>query len=178
MRIIELKILSFLMLLCMTASCSMMDKSSSVIEEDKLYVTRKYVGNYLDYRHTTPDMYGNPDLIWITTTLDSIYGKISAFGKDCTFTEGDRLFLRRVLTTSGKDQKWIYQIENDASAYYMINEYQNHNNVIVKTWFNTIPENTSPYNFISSERLAQMSGGQTGSTAETNQLSGQGSGNQ
>jgi len=132
----------------------MTDRSSSVIEEDKLYVTRTYIGNYLDYNHTTPDMYGNPDLIWISTTLDSIHGQISAYGKECKFSAGERLYIRRVLTDTGKEEKWVYQVENNASSY-LINEYQKHNNVLVSTWFDSRADTTEADYLILNERLAQ-----------------------
>lgn len=157
-----------MVLLCMTASCSMTEKSSSLIEEDKLYVTRIYVGNYLDYRHTEQDRYGNPDLIWITTSLDSIHGKISAFGKDCRFSAGERLYIRRVLSGTVKNGEWVYQIENSASAFYRINEYQNNNNMLVESWLGSRPENPLPYYFIPPEELAQESDDQTETTSGGN----------
>jgi hypothetical protein len=138
------QIAALLLLLCMTCSCITVTKPFSVIEEDKLYVTRIFVGNYLDYQHTASDANGNPDLIWITTTQDSIHGKISAYSKECSFSPGERLFLRRVLTTTGRSQAWVYQVENSDTVSYKINEYQNHNNILVETLFNTTPYNALP----------------------------------
>jgi len=152
---IDFKILSLLMLLCLGTSCSTADRSSSVIEEDKLYVTRIYMGNYLDYRHTSPDMYGNPDLIWITTTLDSIHGKISAYSKECEFTPGERIYLRRVLSDNRKNQEWIFQIENSSSAFYRIYEYQRHNTDMVSAWFNSRADSSVIEYTISPGQLAQ-----------------------
>lgn len=119
----------------LACSCSTINNSSSVIEEDKLYVTRTYLGNYLSFMHTNPDRYGNPDLIWISTTLDSINGRISAYSEECHFVPGERLYLRRVLATVGKAQVWVYQVENSDTVTYKINEYQVHNTVPLEAWF-------------------------------------------
>lgn len=149
------KLFSFPILLLMAVSCSTADFSSSLIEEDKLYVTRIFVGNFIDYIHTSPDIYGNPDLIWISTTRDSIHGKIAAFGKDCKFAPGERLYLRRIITTNGKNEAWVYQVENSSSIFYTINEYHNHRNVLVTTLFDTGIEERVPFSFTPPEKLAQ-----------------------
>ena len=127
-----------LMLLVVAVSCTTAEKSSSLIEEDKLYTTRIYIGNYIGYRFTPSDDNGNPDLIWITTTRDSIHGKISAHGRECIFTPGERLYINRVLSTNGKSESWLYRIENSDSVSYMINEYRNHNKHLVGNWLNDI----------------------------------------
>ncbi|TFH49989.1 MAG: hypothetical protein E4G92_00890 [Bacteroidia bacterium] len=160
------RILSLLMLLWLAVSCSTVNRSSLPVEEDKLYVTRIYVGNFLSYRHTGSDANGNPDLIWLTTTQDSIHGQISAYSKECTFTPGERLFLKRTLTTSGKSQAWVYQVENSDSLNYMINEYQDHSTALVDAWFNTLPDSPAPADSVSPVRIAQKTGDQTGKFSE------------
>lgn len=160
MALRDIKILPFLIPLCIVASCSTVNRSSSLIEEDKLYVTRIYVGNFLDFRHTASDSYGNPDLIWIETTQDTIHGKISAYSKECAFSPGERLYLRRVLTTNGKNEAWVYQVENSDTVNYEINEYQDHNNVL-EAWFNTIPDDPLPSYSISPVKLAQKTDNKT-----------------
>jgi len=137
----NIKIASFLILVCMADSCITGNKSTSLIEEDNLYVTRIFVGNFLDYQHTIADSKGNPDLIWITTSRDSIHGRISAYGKECLFTPGERLYLRRVLAVNGKSEAWVYRIENADTVNYMLNEYQNHNKGLVDAWLGTFPDN-------------------------------------
>lgn len=134
-----IKLLPLLILVCTAVSCTTGNKSASVIEEDKLYATRIYVGNFLDSQYTKSDPYGNPDLIWITTSQDSLYGKISVYGKECLFTPGERLYLRRILSVNRKSEAWVYQIENSATASYLIYEYQIHNKGLVESWMNTKP---------------------------------------
>ena len=45
------------------------------IEEDELMIIRRYVGTYLDYRNTVAETYGSPNLIWIKTSMEKIFGK-------------------------------------------------------------------------------------------------------
>jgi len=137
----NMKISSFLILSCTAVSCITGNKSTSLVEEDKLYVTRFFVGNFLDYQHTSADSKGNPDLIWITTSLDSIHGKIPAYSKECHFTPGERLYLRRVLAVNGKSEAWVYRVENADTVNYMLNEYQDHKKGQVEAWLGTIPDN-------------------------------------
>gem|GEM_PF-196106 len=137
----NIKISSFLILVCTAVSCITGNRSASLVEEDNLYVTRFFVGNFLDYQHTAADSKGNPDLIWITTSRDSIHGKISAYSKECLFTPGERLYLRRVLAVNGKSEAWVYRIENADTVNYMLNEYQDHNKGQVDSWLGTFPDN-------------------------------------
>lgn len=119
----------------MVLSCTTSTKSTSDIEEDKLYVTRTYIGDYEDYRHTAPGTFGDPHLIWIKTTQDTTFGKISAYSRDCGFNPGDRLYLRRKYVTPGVFGYWIYQIENDSLVFYRVCEYQNDRKVLVQSWY-------------------------------------------
>jgi len=128
-------------MMCLTASCSNSNISSSLTEEDKLYVTRKYIGNFLSYVYTQPDLAVNPHLIWLETTMDSVHGRISAFGKECSFSEGERLYLRRVQVDKGTGAIWVYQVENSDSIQYIINEYRNHNTAPLQSWFDNTPDN-------------------------------------
>ena len=77
----------FILLLALGISCATTEKSG-LLPEDNLIVTRKYVGNFVDYRHTKPVKFGDPHLIWIKTTNDTTYGKISAYSKKCEFSAG------------------------------------------------------------------------------------------
>jgi len=119
----------------MVISCSSSSKSESALEEDRLYVTRRYIGNFEDYRHTAPPSFGDPHLIWIKTTQDSTFGKISAYSRDCAFNAGDRLYLNRKYVTPGVFGYWVYQIENDSSVFYRVCEYQNDRKVLVQNWY-------------------------------------------
>ena len=60
-------------------------KPSLIIEEEGLVITRKYVGSFLEYRHTGYETTEGPNLIWIKTSMENTYGKISAYGKKCEY---------------------------------------------------------------------------------------------
>ena len=99
-------------------------------------ITRKYVGLYMDYRQTGSETFSGTNLIWIKTSLESTYGKISAYGKKCEFSVGDRLYLtRKYYSPGGVSEYWEYIIENDSSVYYRVTEFQNDHKVFVKDWF-------------------------------------------
>ena len=130
-----MKKLLFLVLMGLIFSCSTTKKPSSLLKEDEFFLTRKYIGHFIDYRYTGPETFGGPHIIWIKTTMDSTYGKISAYSKKCEFSAGDKIYLRRTYTTPGIFGHWEYQIENDSSVYYRVTEFQNDNKIIVQTWF-------------------------------------------
>lgn len=161
-----INILSLLILTCTAVSCITGNKSPSLNDDEKLSVTRIYVGNYLDYQHTTADSKGNPDLIWINTSRDSIHGKISAYSKECHFEPGERLYLRRVLLANGKSEAWVYQIENADTVNYMLNEYQAHKRGMVDAWLGTFPDNPKGSPPGSSGNSEQKSTAQKGSLDE------------
>jgi len=128
--------LIFLILLGLTISCSISNQSSSLLEEGELVITRKYVGNFIEYRHTGMDTFSGTSLIWIKTSMENTYGKISAYGKKCEFTVGDRLYLtRKYYSPGGISAYWVYIIENDSSIYYKVTDFQNDHKVMVKDWF-------------------------------------------
>ncbi|MCU0378876.1 MAG: hypothetical protein MUC78_11530 [Bacteroidales bacterium] len=143
------KVTAYVVLLLLVFSCSTIDKPASTPEEDKLFMTRIYIGNFLDYRHTSSDDNGNPDLIWITTTRDSIHGKISAHGRECLFTPGERLYISRVQSAIGKGEAWQYRIENSDTIRYLINEYHDHRRDLVGSWLNTLPDSQLPSDSVS-----------------------------
>jgi hypothetical protein len=111
-------------------------KSTSKLKEDEFLITRKYAGQFLDYRHTGPGNYAGPNLIWIKTSMDKTYGKIAAFGKTCQFKVGENLYLRKIFFSPGDvTGYWIYQIENDSSFFYRLSEFQYDKKLYVETWF-------------------------------------------
>lgn len=131
-----MKKLLFLILMGLIASCSTFKKSSSQFEEDQLVVTRKYMGEFIEYRLTGMETMSGPNIIWIKTSMDSTYGKISAYGKKCDFSPGDRLYVRRILYSPGSmSGYWEYRIENDSSLYYKATEFQHDRKVSAQTWF-------------------------------------------
>ena len=124
------------MLVLVAASCSTQRKSASSIQEESLMITRKYVGDFIEYRHTGPENYEGPNIIWIKTTMEEQYGKISAYGRKCDFAEGDRLYLRRVFYSPGiVSGYWVYLLENDASVSYRATDLQHDREVLIKEWF-------------------------------------------
>ena len=113
-----MKKLLFLILMGSLIACSTSKKSATLLEEDQLYLTRKYIGNFLEYCHTGPQIVGDKDLIWIKTTIYPTYGKISAYGKTCDFSVGDKIYLKPVSSTTGDIGNWVYQVENDFAINY------------------------------------------------------------
>jgi hypothetical protein len=112
------------------------EKGSNAIEEDKLFVSRKYVGKFLDYRQTGPKDNNGPNLIWIKTSMENTLGKVSAYGKKCDFSVGDKLYLKRTqYSLGGVSGYWEYQIENDSSIYYRVTNFQYDKKVSVESWF-------------------------------------------
>lgn len=139
MKIIKYYINSVILIIytgIMLSSCGTAKKSYTNVQEDQLMITRRYVGDYIEYRRTNPEDFTGYNIIWIRTTQDSTYGKISAFGKKCEFTPGDRLFLKRTyLSPGGISGYWIYRIENDSSVTYKLTDFQHDRGVPVQSWF-------------------------------------------
>ncbi|HOF20920.1 MAG TPA: hypothetical protein PLO24_06675 [Bacteroidales bacterium] len=118
------------------SSCINTRSSYTSPDEDRLMITRRYAGDYIEYRNTDPDDFTGYDLIWIRTSQDSTYGKITAFGKTCDFVPGDRLFFRReYFSPGGISGYWIYIIENDSTVSYKLTDYQHDRGVPVRSWF-------------------------------------------
>ena len=129
------KIMVIVLLILLSVSCVTTKRSS--LHEDELFQSRKYVGNFIEYRQSESKHFGDPNLIWIKTTMSGTYGKLSAYSKECRFTIGDRLYIRRVyLMPGGISGYWIYQIEsNDESITYRLSEFQYDNRKYVQSWF-------------------------------------------
>ena len=127
-----MKKLLLLALMGLSISCGTSKKSSSLLKEDQLFITRKFIGNYMGYWHTGPQIIGGHDLIWIQTTIYNTFGKLSAYGKTCDFSLGENIYLKRLYSTPGNYGYWEYQIENDSSVYYRVSEFRFENNVFVR----------------------------------------------
>jgi len=111
-------------------------RSTEVVIEDEFLMTRKFIGSFVTYRHTGPETSDGPNIIWIKTSMDKTFGKLSAYGKSCNFTVGDNLYIRRIFYSPGDvSGYWIYQIENDSSLYYRLSEFQYDKKVYVETLF-------------------------------------------
>lgn len=127
-----MKKLLYLLLLGVIVSCNITKKTSSNISEDELLISRKYIGNFIDCYHTGPEIVGGKDLIWIKTTVYNSFGKISVYGRTCSFSVGDKIYMKPVHTTPGNYGYWEYQVENDSSINYKVSEYRYENNVFLK----------------------------------------------
>jgi hypothetical protein len=101
-------------------------QQSSTQSDEDFFISRRYIGDYYDYRYTAPEDLAGPHLIWIKTSLENIFGKISAYGKKCEFKPGERLYLKRTLFTPGIGKGyWVFYIENDSGISYEATEFQN-----------------------------------------------------
>jgi hypothetical protein len=87
-----LTVIVIAIVLILASSCRT-TRNSELLLEDELFITRKYVGNFLEYRITPPQRFTDPTIVWVKTTQDSIYGKISIYSKECQFKPKDRLYL-------------------------------------------------------------------------------------
>lgn len=92
------------------------------LSEDSLVITRKYVGNYLDFRRAGEGGPLNPKIFWIKTSLDKEYGKIGVYARGgMEFMPNDRLYLRRIYFQHMAVSKWTYQLESsDEKVFYNI----------------------------------------------------------
>ncbi|HBC79816.1 MAG TPA: hypothetical protein DCZ51_14385 [Bacteroidales bacterium] len=117
-------------------SCAPMNKSG-MLPEDELFITRKFVGNFIEGVITPPEHFGNPPLLSISTSLDSLYGRISVYSGKCEFVPGDRLYLRRVYQATGIFGSWVYQIENETPerVKYQVSGFQSGKKVLAQSWF-------------------------------------------
>lgn len=112
------------------------EKSSTPPGEEGLFLTRKYAGRFIDYRHTGPETYGGPNIIWIKTSMEKKFGKISVYGKKCDFSVGDNLYLKRsYYSPGGVSGYWLYQIENDSTVFYRCTNFQYDKKVLIESWF-------------------------------------------
>jgi hypothetical protein len=73
---------------------TILDYKGSKIQTDQLHLTRKHIGDFIDYYHTDPEIVGDIDLIWIKTTIYINYCKISAYGKTFDSSVGDWICLK------------------------------------------------------------------------------------
>jgi hypothetical protein len=125
-----------LLILLAVISCTAV-KRAGFLPEDELFIVRKYVGNFVSGTVTPPAWFGSPHKLLITTTLDSLYGEITAYSKDCDFKPGERLFIRRIYQSSEVFGSWVYRIENDAPVRvsYLVGEFRNGRKVLTQNWY-------------------------------------------
>ncbi|HPA87608.1 MAG TPA: hypothetical protein PK106_07420 [Bacteroidales bacterium] len=130
-----MKKLIYFILPVILASCA--TTKQPAVKEDTMVLTRKYVGNFIEYRQHVPEKFGEPYLIWIKTTMDSTYGKISAYGERCDYMKGDRLYIRRIQLSPGPvSTYWEYRIESDDNPLtYRLSEFQHDRKSLISSWF-------------------------------------------
>jgi len=111
--------LLMLIILLTVAGCSVFDPA---MREDTLIITRKYVGDFLDYRTTKDDRFLAPEICWVKTTLENQYGKIAVFAKkEMKFDLNDRLYIRRTHYQHPGINNWVYFLESsDSKTYYVL----------------------------------------------------------
>ena len=116
-------------------SCSVTNVSN--VQEDQIFLSRKYAGNFIDYSYTQPDKFGDPHLIWIKTTLEDTYDEISAYSRNCKFEPGERLYIRRIYARSGGVfGAWVYQIESDINkTSYTLSQFRYENKILVQSLY-------------------------------------------
>jgi hypothetical protein len=119
----------YLIFMLILVSCATTE-NLSLLPEDEMFVTRKYVGNLIEYKVIEPPYFGGPPSIHITTTQDTTYGKITVYSRKCEFMKGDRLYLRRIFQAGS----WVYQLEND-NISYRLSEFNFENKTLSQTWF-------------------------------------------
>lgn len=132
----EMKKLGLILLMLAGISCSVTNKTR-LLPEDQLFVTRKYVGDFVEGQINPPAYFGSPHILLITTTLDSLYGKISAYSRKCDFRKGERLYVRRIFQKSDVFGSWIYRIENESplKVTYQISEIRNGDKILAQDWY-------------------------------------------
>jgi len=128
------RLIFLIFLVCLAVSCGTSRKASP--KDAGMVMTRKFVGNYIEYRQTPSARIGYPNLVWIKTTLKGTYGRISAYSKDCKFKAGDRLYIRKEYIMPGVSGYWEYYVESDdGSVLYKLTEFQNDKKVNTDSWF-------------------------------------------
>jgi hypothetical protein len=129
------RVIAFSSICFLIMSCS--STRQSRLQEDELFITRKYVGNFIEYSYTQPHRLSDPHLIWIRTTLESTYGKITAYSKICKFQPGERLYVRRIyFNRGGVWGDWIYRIESDINnTSYRLNQFMSGDKMLIQSGF-------------------------------------------
>ncbi len=117
--VIFIKRMALLFVLFIIAGCT---TTRPLLGEDSLIITRKYVGNFLDYRIAGEGGPLNPKIFWIKTSLESDYGKIGVYArKQMEFKPYERLYLRRTYFQHMAISSWTYQLESsDQKIFYNI----------------------------------------------------------
>lgn len=103
-----------IILLCSCASTGVITD----LEEDEIYVIRKYVGRYVDFWQGERQ-FGDPFICYIETTQDSIWGKIGVYARVIKYEPGELLFISREyeIFPKGTPGHWVYRLQSNNSKY-------------------------------------------------------------
>ena len=114
-----MRILYLIIVIAILSACSV---SETVMQEEQLMITRKYVGNLLDYRRVEGEGLLDPDVVWLKTTLESNYGKIGIYVKgELKLDVNERLYLRRSHADTPGINQWNYFLEsNSGEVFYRL----------------------------------------------------------
>lgn len=114
-----MKFARLIMILVIINACSV---SEPFMQEEQLMVTRKYVGNLIDYRRVEGEGLLDPDVVWLKTTLESNYGKIGIYVKgELELNINERLYLRRKHSDTPGINQWSYFLEsNNGEVFYRL----------------------------------------------------------
>ncbi len=114
-----MRLIYLIVVVAILSACSV---SEPVMQEEQLMITRKYVGNLLDYRRVEGEGLLDPDVVWLKTTLESNYGKIGIYVKgEFELGVNERLYLRRAHADTPGINQWNYFLEsNSGEVFYRL----------------------------------------------------------
>lgn len=82
------------------------------------YNPKMYVGNYTGSNSITKNQYSDRNTIQINTTDNNIHGSIYMYGKKCSFTPGQLLYIECNQQYMGALQFYsVYHISNGNKSY-------------------------------------------------------------
>ncbi|MCF8222370.1 MAG: hypothetical protein K9J25_04425 [Bacteroidales bacterium] len=116
-------LLTVITIMWLMSGCSV---SRDVIPQDQLIITRKYVGNLLDYRRIEGELLLNPDIMWLKTSLESEFGKIGIYLRgDLELILNDRIYIRRTHTEHPGINHYSYTLESsDGEIFYRLHSFR------------------------------------------------------
>ena len=114
-----MRILYLIVIVAVISACSV---SEPGFQEEQFMVTRKYVGNLLDYRRVEGEGLLDPDVVWLKTTMESNYGKIGIYvNGEMELNINERLYLRRTHSETPGINQWNFFLEsNTGEVFYRL----------------------------------------------------------
>lgn len=121
-----------LLLMIAAGSCAVSDHTASLQPEDKLFVSRKYVGQYVS-SSTERLGFGMPRVTYVQTDSKE-YDSIVIYGKDCKFVQGERLYIRCRWVQPSAAGYWAYELEGEA-AQYRLGQFGYGAKLLTQSWY-------------------------------------------